>query len=60
MFVIVWWARMFRYIGLQATTTTPSYMICQSYWKLYHWQAEHERGTCMLELFSVTHIMPDG
>jgi hypothetical protein len=48
--VIVWKARMFCHIGLQATTTDfeiSSYMICQSYWKLYHWQSEHECGICI-------------
>jgi hypothetical protein len=59
---------MFCHIGLQATTTEiSSYMICQSYQKMYHWQSEHECGTCMMvlwhilavlcEMFSVTPIM---
>jgi hypothetical protein len=49
---------------------TSSYMICQSYWKMYHWQSEHECGTCMMvlrhilavlcEMFSVTCIMSEG
>jgi hypothetical protein len=61
---------MFCDIGLQATTAkTSSYMICQSYWKMYHWQPEHEYGTCMMvlrhilavlcETFSVTSIIFD-
>jgi hypothetical protein len=47
-----------------------SFMIWQSYWKLYHCQSEHECGTCMMvlrhilaalcEMFSVTIIMTDG
>jgi hypothetical protein len=37
--------------GLQATITEiSSYMICQSYWKMYHWQSEPECGTCMMVL----------
>jgi hypothetical protein len=62
---------MFCNIGLQATTTEiPSYMICQSYWKMYHWQAEHKCGAFMMvlrhilaelcEMFSVTPNMTDG
>jgi hypothetical protein len=38
-------------------------MICHSYWKLYHWQSEHECGTCMMVLRAVRDvltIMPDG
>jgi hypothetical protein len=32
--------RMFCLIDLQATTTEiSSYMICQSYWKMYRWQS---------------------
>jgi hypothetical protein len=61
---------MFCHIGLQATTIViSSYMISQSYWKMYHWQSEHERGTFMMvfrhilavlfELFSTTHIVTD-
>jgi hypothetical protein len=42
---------MFCHISLQATTTEiSSYMICQSYLKMYHWQSEHECGTCMMVL----------
>jgi hypothetical protein len=42
---------MFRHIGLQVTTTEiSSYMICQSYWKMYHWQSEHEYGLCVMVL----------
>jgi hypothetical protein len=62
---------MFYHIGIQATTTEiSSYMICQSYWKMYHWQSEHECGTRVMvlryilavlrEMFSVTPVMPDG
>jgi hypothetical protein len=69
--VIIWQVRMFCYIGLQATTTQiSSYTICQSYWKMYHWQSEHECGTCVMvfrhilavlcEMFSITPIMPNG
>jgi hypothetical protein len=25
-----------------------SYMICQNYWNLYHWQWEYECGVCMM------------
>jgi hypothetical protein len=45
-------------------------MFCQSYWKLYHWQSEHECGTSVMvlrnilavlrEMFSKTPIMTDG
>jgi hypothetical protein len=60
---------MFCRIGLQATTTEiSSYMIRQSYWKMYHWQSEHECGTCMMvlrhilavlcEMFSITPSRP--
>jgi hypothetical protein len=56
------------HIGLQATTTEiSSYMIYQSYWKMYPWQSEHECDMCMVvlwhilavlcEMFSVTPIM---
>jgi hypothetical protein len=55
---------------MQATTAElSSYMICQSYWKLYHWQSEQECGTCMMmlryilavlcEVFSTTVVMTD-
>jgi hypothetical protein len=52
---------MFCSISLQATTTKiSSYMICQSYWKMYHWQSEHECGTwpMVLQHFScaVQHV----
>jgi hypothetical protein len=68
--LIVWKAHMFDHIGLQATTAgISSYMICQSYWKIYHWQSEHKCGTCMIvlrhilvvpwEMFSITPIMTD-
>jgi hypothetical protein len=43
---------MFCHIGLQATTC----MICQSYWKIYHWQSEHECGTCMMVLRAVRDV----
>jgi hypothetical protein len=32
-------------------------MICQSYWKLYHWQAEHECGTCMMVFRAVRDVL---
>jgi hypothetical protein len=32
------------------TTEIASYMICQSYWKVCHWQSEHECGTCIMVL----------
>jgi hypothetical protein len=62
---------MFCHIGLQATATEIFfYMICQSYWKMYHWQSEYECGTWMMvlrhilavmcEMFSITPIMTDG
>jgi hypothetical protein len=71
MLLIIWYVDMFRHIGLQTTTTeVSSYMICQSYWRLYHWQSEQECGTCVMvlrhilavlcEMFSVTPIMADG
>jgi hypothetical protein len=61
----------FCHIGLQATTTEIlSYMICQSCWKMYHWESEQKCGTCAMvlrhilavlcEMFSVTRIMTDG
>jgi hypothetical protein len=56
MLVTIWSARKFRHIGLQATTAKiSSYMVCYSYWKMYHWQSEHECGTCMMVL---QHILP--
>jgi hypothetical protein len=56
-------------VSLQATTTNiSSYMICQSYWKMYHWLSEmwyvcdcglvHLAILC--EMFSVTPIMING
>jgi hypothetical protein len=52
--VTVWWTRMLCHIGLHTTTTeTSSHMICHSYWELYHWQSEHECGTCMTVLRAV-------
>jgi hypothetical protein len=62
---------MFYHIDLQATTTEiSSHMISQSYWKMYHWQSDHEWGICMMvlrhilaalcEMFSVTPIMTGG
>jgi hypothetical protein len=57
-FVTVRQTRMSRLTGLQATTTEIScYMICQSYWKLYHWQAEHECGTRVLVLRAVQDVL---
>jgi hypothetical protein len=58
------------HIGLQATTAgISSWLFPQSYWKLSHWQSEHECGTRMkvlrhilallCEMFSVTPIMTD-
>jgi hypothetical protein len=39
---------MFCHIVLQATTTENfSYMICQSYWKMYQWLSERARMWCM-------------
>jgi hypothetical protein len=39
----VWQARMFCHLGLHTNITeTSSYMIYQSYWKMCHWQSEHE------------------
>jgi hypothetical protein len=56
-----WKVRMFDHIGLEATTTEiPSYMIWQSYWKMYHWQSQHECGTCVMVLRAVTPVMPNG
>jgi hypothetical protein len=65
-----WKARMFCHIGLEGTTTEiSSRMICQSYWKMYHWQSDHKRGISMTvlrrylavlcKMFSVTAIMTD-
>jgi hypothetical protein len=62
---------MFCHIDLQATTADiSSCMVCQSYWKMDHWQSEHECGKCMMvprhilavlcEMFSVTPAMTDG
>jgi hypothetical protein len=65
---------MFCHIGLQATTTEiSSYRISEIYWKLYHWQSEHESGTCirvprqlrhilaaLCEMFTITPVMTDG
>jgi hypothetical protein len=62
---------MFCHIGLQATAIEiSSYMIGQSYGKMYHWQSEHECGTYMMVLrhisavlcamFPITPIMTDG
>jgi hypothetical protein len=57
-------------VDLQTTTTeTFSYIICQRYWKMYHWQSEHECcifmmvlqhiSVVMSEVFLITHIMTD-
>jgi hypothetical protein len=47
LWVIVWKARMFCHMGIQANSTEiSSHTICQSYWKLYHCQGEHKCGTC--------------
>jgi hypothetical protein len=49
---------LFCHIGLQTTTTEiSSHTICQSFWKMYHWQSEHECGTCMLVLRAVRDIL---
>jgi hypothetical protein len=46
------------HIGLQATTTEiSSYMNCHSYRKMYHWQSEHECGTCMMVLRAVRDVL---
>jgi hypothetical protein len=70
--VIVFYARMFAHISLQAATAGISCcMICQSKWNVYHWQSDHECGTCMLvllhiflpvlgKMFSITLFMTDG
>jgi hypothetical protein len=56
--VTVWLTRMFCHIGLQATTTEiSSFMICQSYWKMYHWQSEYECGTCMMVLLHILAVL---
>jgi hypothetical protein len=45
-------------VGLHIyTTEISSYMICQSYWKMYHWQLHHECGTCMLVLRSMRDVL---
>jgi hypothetical protein len=31
-------------------------MICQSYWKMYHWQSPHECGACMMVLCAVRDV----
>jgi hypothetical protein len=49
---------MFCHSGSQATTTEIfSYIICQSYWKLYNRQSEHECGTCVMVLRAVRHVL---
>jgi hypothetical protein len=49
---------MFCHIGVQATTTeTSSYMSCRSYWKMYHWQPEHEYGTSMMVLPNILSVL---
>jgi hypothetical protein len=49
---------MFCHIDSQATTTEIfSYMICQSCWKMYHWQSEHECGTCMMVLQHILAVL---
>jgi hypothetical protein len=46
-----WYVCMFCHVGLQATTTKiSSYMIHQSYQKMYHWKSEHKCGICMMVL----------
>jgi hypothetical protein len=46
------------HIGLQATITDiSSYMICQSYWKVYHWQSEHECRTSMMVLRHILAVL---
>jgi hypothetical protein len=66
-----WYASMFCHIGLQATTTEiSSHMNCQSSWKVYHRQSQHECDTCVIllrhilavlcEMSSITPIMTDG
>jgi hypothetical protein len=49
---------MFCDIGLQATTIEiSSYMICQSYWKMYHWQSEYKCGSCMMVLRHILAVL---
>jgi hypothetical protein len=51
---------MFCHIVLQATTDKmSSYVVCKSYWKMYHWQSDHECGTHMMELWHVCHALQD-
>jgi hypothetical protein len=46
------------HIGSHATTTAiSSYMIYQSYWKMHHWQSEHECGTYMMVLRAVRDVL---
>jgi hypothetical protein len=53
-----WYGRMFYHIGLQATTTEiSSYVICQSYWNMYHWQSEHECVTCVMVLWHILAVL---
>jgi hypothetical protein len=55
---------MLCHIGLQAIATEiSSYMICQSYWKMSHWQSDHEFGTritVLRDVRDVLSIMTDG
>jgi hypothetical protein len=52
-----WWCLVGLHVLSQATTAeSSSYMICQSYWKMYHWQSEHECGTCMMVLRAVRDV----
>jgi hypothetical protein len=34
-------------------------MICQSYWKMYHWQSEHKCGTWMMVLQQFSRAVRD-
>jgi hypothetical protein len=51
---------MFCRISIQATTTEISFfMIRHSYWKLYHWQSEHECGTCIVVFRHILAVLCD-
>jgi hypothetical protein len=65
-----WWfvGCMFCHIGLKTIIIEiSSYMICQKYWKRYHWQSEQDCGICikvlrhilavLCEMFSVSWLM---
>jgi hypothetical protein len=62
--------RLAYFAALATTTEISCYTTFQSYWKMYHWQSQHECGTGMMvfrhilvvlcEMFSTAHIMTDG